>query len=97
MIKLDAGNVLLKPAQRRQLMSLLRRSVRLGRQLGNFVLTITMRRAGRLYELRADVHDAAGRFSCRSRQNGWRDAVRELSRALTLGVHNQCLARSRMG
>lgn len=95
MIKLDAGNVLLKPSQRRRLMALLRRSLRLGRKLGDFVMTITMRRAGRQYEMRADVTDACGRFTCRARHNDWRDAVRALTRSLTLGVHNQCLGRAR--
>ena len=34
MIKLDAGNVPLKPSHRRQLMTWLKRSLRLGQQLG---------------------------------------------------------------
>jgi hypothetical protein len=53
MIKLDAGNVLLKPSHRRQLMTALRRCMRIGERLGNFVLSITMRRCGRALELRA--------------------------------------------
>jgi hypothetical protein len=91
MIKLDAGNVLLKPSQRRQITSLLRRCVRLGNQLGDFFVNITMRRAGRFYELRADVHDRAGDFACRTRQNNWQDALRELARALTVRLHRQRL------
>ena len=91
MIKLDVGNVLLKPSQRRQLMALLRRSLRLGKRLGDFVLKISMHRSGRQYTLRADVHDAAGDFRCRSRQNDWRDAVRGLVRALTTRLHDQRL------
>ena len=51
MIKLEPGNVLLKPSQRKQLMTWLRRSLRLGERLGNFVLTITMQRSGRFYEM----------------------------------------------
>lgn len=91
MIKLDAGNVLLKPSQRRQLMSWLRRCQKLGDRLGDFILTIKMRRSGRQYEMRAAVHDAAGDFVCRSRQNDWRDALRGLVRALTLRLHDQRL------
>ena len=94
MIKLQAGNVLLKPSQRRQIMALLRRCVRLGKRLGDFVLNISMRRAGRFYEMRADVHDAAGDFACRTRQNNWQDALRNLARALTLRLHEQCLQRT---
>src|SRR6202035_4771455 len=50
MIKLDAGNVLLKPSHRRQMMSWLRRALRLGSQLGQFALTITMHRSGKQCE-----------------------------------------------
>ena len=91
MIKLHAGNVLLKPSQRRQITTLLRRCVRLGRRLGDFMLNITMRRAGRFYEMRAAVHDRAGDFACRSRQNNWQDALRDLARALTVRLHEQRL------
>jgi hypothetical protein len=94
MIKLHAGNVLLKPAQRKQIATLLRRCVRLGRRLGDFVLNITMRRAGRFYEMRADVHDRAGDFACRTRQNNWQDALRDLARALTVRLHEQRLHRA---
>jgi hypothetical protein len=93
MIKLQAGNVLLKPSHRRQIATLLRRCVRLGKRIGDFVLNISMRRAGRFYEIRADVHDRAGDFACRTRQNNWQDALRDLARALTLKLHEQCLRR----
>jgi hypothetical protein len=91
MIKLQVGNVLLKPSQRRQITSLLRRCVRLGKRLGDFVLNITMRRAGRFYEIKANVHDRAGDFACRARQNNWQDALRDLARTLTLRLHDQRL------
>jgi hypothetical protein len=94
MIKLHSGNVLLKPSQRKQITSLLRRCVRLGKRLGDFVLNISMRRAGRFYELHAAVHDRAGDFACRARQNNWQDALRALARALTLRLHEQCLHRA---
>ncbi len=93
MIKLHAGNVLLTPSQRRQITTLLRRCVRLGKRLGDFVLSITMRRAGRFYEMRADVHDRAGDFACRTRQNNWQDALRGLTRDLTRRLHEQRLYR----
>ena len=94
MIKLQSGNVLLKPSQRRQIAALLRRCVRLGKRLGDFVLNISMRRAGRMYEIRADVQDRAGAFACRARQNNWQDALRDLARSLTLRLHEQCLQRA---
>jgi hypothetical protein len=91
MIRLDVGNVLLKPSQRRQLMARLRRSLRMGTRLGGFLLTITMWRSGRQFELRANVHDAAGNFGCRARRNDWGEAVRELVRLLASRLHGQCL------
>ncbi len=91
MIKLDAENVLLKRSQRKQISTLLRRCVRLGNRLGDFMMNITIRRAGRFFELRANVHDRAGAFSCRSRQNNWQDALRQLARALTVRLHDQRL------
>lgn len=94
MIKLDAGNVLLKPSQRRQLMSWLRRAMRMGERLGNFVLNITIKRVGRQYEVRADVHDSQGDFGCRARQQHWRDAFRDLVRTLSNRLHAQVIARA---
>ena len=94
MIKLQSGNVLLKPSQRRQIAALLRRCVRLGKRLGDFVLNISMRRSGRMYEIRADVQDRAGAFACRARQNNWQDALRDLARSLALRLHDQCLQRA---
>ena len=91
MIKLDAGNVLLKPSHRRQLMSWLRRSIRLGNRLGDFLLHITLHRTGHQYEVTATVHDRGGDFRCRSRQSDWRGAMRELIRAVSNHVHARCL------
>ena len=70
MIKLDAGNVLLKPSHRKQLMGWLKRAVRLGERVGDFMLTVSMERTGRRYEARALVHNSAGDFDCRARQRG---------------------------
>jgi hypothetical protein len=96
MIKLDLGNVLLKPTHRKQLMTALRRSLRLGERLGNFVLSITLRRTGRIYEAQAAVRDSAGDFDCRSRQQDWRGAIRDLVKMLTHRLHDQCLRRTAM-
>ncbi|HEX8913978.1 MAG TPA: hypothetical protein VF796_16635 [Humisphaera sp.] len=93
MIKLDLGNVLLKPSHRKQLMSWLRRSLRLGERLGNFVLNISLRRQGHHYEFHADVRDRAGQFNCRARAADWRGALRDLVKSLTLRLHDQCLGR----
>ena len=68
MVKLDSGNVLLKPSHRRQLATNLKRVTRLGERIGDFVIKITMRQCGRVCEVIASIHDSAGDFVCRSRQ-----------------------------
>src|SRR5258706_1327607 len=78
MIKLDVGNMLLKPSHRKQLMARLRRALRIGSRLGEFMLVITMHRSGRQCEVQARVHDSAGDFVCPFPQHDWRDAIREL-------------------
>ena len=93
MIKLDPGNVLLKPSHRRRLMTLLRRTMRLGERIGDFVLTITMQRKGRCYDMRAHVHDAVGDFACHTRRHDWADALRELVRTVRARLHDQCVQR----
>lgn len=93
MVKLDAGNVLLKPSQRRQLMSWLKRAMHLGKRIGDFVLTIKLRRQGRLYDVRATVHDAVGDFHLGSRSSDCRDAFRTLCRQLAVRLHDQALSR----
>ena len=95
MFKLDSGNVLLKPSHRKQVMAWLRRAMRLGQRMGKFVLTISMQRHGRMYEIRADAQDSAGVMSCRSKRHDWRDAFRELARKLTQWLHEQQLHQPR--
>jgi hypothetical protein len=89
MIKLDLGNVLLKPSQRKQLMACLRRTMRLGDRLGNFVLTLRLNRVGRHLDVRADVHDSAGDFAVHMRDSNFRTAVRKLVRTLSTRIHDQ--------
>jgi hypothetical protein len=91
MIKLDSGNVLLKPSHRKQLMTWLRRAMRLGQRIGNFALSISMQRIGRAYEVRATVEDSVGTLNCRARRHDWQDALRDLVRRLTLWLHEQQL------
>ena len=94
MIKLEAGNVLLKPSHRKQLMGWLRRTVRMGSRLGNFVMTISLKRVGKMFDVRASVSDACGGFDCHSRRHDFRTAFRNLVRAITLRLHEQCLHRT---
>ena len=92
MVKLEPANCLLKPSQRRQLLSWLKRAVTIGERVGNFLLTITVRRVGRAFEMAASVHDAAGDFHCRARGQTWRDVCREIVRTLAVRIHSQRLS-----
>ena len=91
MVKLQAANCLLKPSQRRQLQSWLKRAIHLGERVGDFILTITVRRVGRVFAMQASVHDAAGDFGCRARGQTWRDVCRAMVRALSMRLHDQRL------
>jgi len=91
MMKLIEGNVLLKPSHRRQLMTWLKRALRLGERLGDFAMTLTLHRVGKRYEVTARVHDARGDFDCRARQADWRGAFRDLCRAVMSRLHQQSL------
>ncbi|HEY7089865.1 MAG TPA: hypothetical protein VH518_17335 [Tepidisphaeraceae bacterium] len=97
MITLDSGNVLLKRSHRRQLMTSLRRSMRLGQRFGKFMLTISMQRIGKFYEVMISVTDSIGSLSCRSKRHDWRDAMRDLARRVELWLHDQQLRRGAAG
>jgi len=94
MIQLDPGNVLLKPSQRRQLMTWLRRSLKLGQRLGDFLLSISLKRVGKTYDIIARVHDRAGDFICRARRHDLRGALRDLARTLSTRIHSQFVLRA---
>ncbi len=94
MVKLEAGNVLLKPSHRRQLMGWLRRPQRLSERLGNLDLTITLNRIGNQHEARASIQEAAGNFTCRSRQRDWRGALRDMVHQVTNHLHSQQIQRT---
>jgi hypothetical protein len=91
MVRLNAGNVLLKGSHKKRLMTSLKRSLRIGESLGNFALTIDLARTGRAYEVQAHVHDNAGDFDCRSRSSDFENACRNVIRDLTAKLHIQRL------
>lgn len=91
MVTLDAGNVLLKPSQRRHLMACLRRSVKLGQRVGKFILTITLQRIGRGYLLVAHVRDSLGQFQCRIRSRDFAQLIRDTAWDLSHRLHDQRL------
>ncbi len=94
MIKLDSGNVLLKPSHRRQMNTWLKRSLRLGERVGEFELQLSLQRIGRAYEARAQVHDQVGDFDCRSRKRELRDAIRILAGDISNRLHDQHVQRT---
>lgn len=89
MVHLDSGNMLLKPAQRKQLMSRLRRSIRLGDRIGQFVLKLSLRRSGRCVEMLATVQDSNGNFAYRTRQQNLSDAMHDMVRRLSYQIHDR--------
>ena len=93
MIKLEPGNVLLKPSSRRQFMGWLKRVARLGQRLGNFDLKITLSRVGNQLQAVAACRDRAGQFTCRTRQRDIHYVMRELIRRITAQLHLQTLQR----
>lgn len=91
MIRLEPGNVLLKPSHRRQLRSWMKRSQRLGDRVGAFDLTLSLHRSGRHYEVNAQVSDSAGDFTCRSRKSRFQSALKDLTWSLATRLHEQRL------
>jgi hypothetical protein len=89
MLKLDSGNVLLKPSNRRQFMSWLKRAMKFVQRMGNPLISITMHRAGRLIEIRADVAQSGSSAAFRARQSDWKHAAREIIRLLTGYLHDR--------
>lgn len=91
MIRLNAGNVLLKPSHRRQLNAWLRRPSRLGGRLGGFDLSINLQRSGKLVEMTAGVSTSRGRAAFRAREQDWRDAAHRIIRMVTVHLHDLAL------
>lgn len=92
MIKLDSGNVLLKPSNKRQVMAWLRRAQKLGAKLGKFVLKVSLHRTGNRIEAIATVTSSAGQFNLHARKHDWKDAMRNLIHSLSTQLSMQRLA-----
>jgi hypothetical protein len=97
MIEITCGNVLLKPAARRQLMSCLRRASKLGERIGGFAMNLCLKKSGRKFHLTADVRDRAGNFHCHTRGSDFASAVRQIVRDLVARLHAQVIARAVVG
>ena len=94
MVELLEGNVLLKPCQKRRVLSQLRRCSRLNDRIGDGRLAITLNRVGPKFEARAKVHNKKGDVECKARDAHWETAVATLVRSLHDKVHAQCLTAS---
>lgn len=97
MIQLNAGNVLLKPSHRKQVLSSLRRANRLGDRLGHFNLNFSITRSGRFFEVNAEAHHSSADFTCRARRHDWQHAVQEVVHQLVNQLHTQWMLRSAVG
>ena len=96
MISLTAANVSLKPSQKKQLLARLKRSVRLGERIGNFLLKISIRRTGRHVEVIADGRDNLGDFHCRTKQITLSDAIRLMVRMIAQRVHLHTVGHAKL-
>ena len=92
MMELVSLNVPLRGVHRKQVMAWLRRSLKLGQQIGNFVLKMTIQRSGKSFEVRARVTDGAGEFTCRSKGE-LMEACRDVTLKLNQKLHKQRLQR----
>jgi ribosome-associated translation inhibitor RaiA len=89
MVQILSGNVLLKPAQKKRILAHLRRSTKLGAQVGDFKLTVSLARTGRHVEAKAKVADRKGAFEVHSRDAHWETAVEGVIRQVHTMVHAQ--------
>jgi hypothetical protein len=94
MIQLNSGNVLLKPSHRRQLMTWLKRAMKMGERLGHFILNIALHRSGKSVEITASVRDSVGTFDLRTRNHDWKTAARNLIRLLAARLHGQLILQA---
>lgn len=91
MVELLEGNVLLKPAQKRRILSHLRRSSRIGEMIGDSRLAVSLTRSGRTIEAKAKVQNRKGSFECRAKDASWESAFLQLVRSVHDKVHAQRL------
>jgi hypothetical protein len=71
-------------------MSWLKRAMRFVQRMGTNV-SITMHRAGKLIEIRANVADSSGSASFRIRRSDWRGAARQMIHRLTSYLHDRMI------
>jgi hypothetical protein len=94
MVELLEGNVLLKPAQKRRVLSHLRRCSRLSDLIGDSRLGVSLNRVGSKFEARAKCQNRKGAVECKARDSSWETAVANLVRSLHDKVHAQRVAVS---
>lgn len=89
MVELLEGNVRLKPAQKRRVLSHLRRCSRLSDLIGDSRVAVSLTRKGNAVEACAKVHNRAGDVECRARDSRWETAIASMIRNLHDKVHAQ--------
>lgn len=91
-MELVSPNVPLRGVHRKQILAWLRRPMKIGQQIGNFFMKMTIQRIGKSFEVKAQVRDEAGEFTCRSRGD-LMDACREVTLKLNQQLHRQRMQR----
>ncbi|GIW75341.1 MAG: hypothetical protein KatS3mg104_0404 [Phycisphaerae bacterium] len=93
MLTLDSGNVLLKPAHKKQLLARLKRITRLGKRLGQFFLKITFHRSGKHVQITAQGYDRFGPFTLKSKATDWNHAFHLLIHEISCLIHQHSVHR----
>ncbi len=88
-VRIAWGNVPVKPAQRKQLLSGLRRCISIGKHVRGFVLSIDLQHVGKFFTLKATVNDSRGSAECKIKETHWHAGLRQLLRSLHALVHTR--------
>jgi len=91
MIQLNEGNVLLKPSQRKQLLSWLRRSIKYTQRMTRCFMSISMNRCGKQVEVIATIWSGKSPTVFHAKSSDWRDATRHLIHRLSGYLHDQLI------
>jgi hypothetical protein len=95
-VHIQWGNVPMKPAQRKQLLSGLRRCVSLGKTLRGFGLSIVLHHIGKAFTIRAVVNDSRGQSEVHVKETHWHSGMRQLLRNLHTMIHTRRIEMLRL-
>jgi ribosome-associated translation inhibitor RaiA len=87
MVELTSGNVLLKPAQKKRVLTHLKRCGQLADLIGDCRVKVELTRSGRYVEARGGIAWHGVQTTLRSRDTDWRTAVDRLIHAMHQTLH----------